>query len=137
VGGRRGTNSKSKGWIESAIHQSTWENNWKSLETIMNTKVYVANTAAVTTENELMDLFSPYGNVVKVNVPNDGAGGWLRGFGCVTMATPEGARSATQALNGKVVGPGTLTVSEVPPREAGTGQLSLRRSPLRSSSHLY
>ena len=55
----------------------------------MNTKVYVDNLAATTTESDLMKLFFPYGNVAEVNVPVDRANGRLRGFGFVTMATPE------------------------------------------------
>jgi RNA recognition motif-containing protein len=103
----------------------------------MNTKVYVDNLAAATTESDLMDLFSAYGNVAEVNVPEDRASGRPRGFGCVTMATPEGARSAIQALNGKAMGTRTLNVSEAPPREARPGPFGVRRSPLRSASHLY
>ena len=103
----------------------------------MNTKVYVDNLAAATTENDLMDLFSSYGNVAEVNVPVDRATGRLRGFGCVTMATPEGARSAIQALNGKVIGTSTLTVNEAHPRESQAGSPTEHRIPRRSSSCLY
>ena len=103
----------------------------------MNTKVYVANLAAATTENELMDLFSPYGNVAEVNVPKDRASGRSRGFGCVTMATPEGARSAIQALDGKAMGTCTLAVGAAPPPAESAAQFRVGRSPLRSSSHLY
>jgi cold-inducible RNA-binding protein len=83
-------------------------------------KVYVDNLAAVTTERELMDLFSPYGNVAEVNIAIDRVNHKSRGFGFVTMATSEGARSAIQALNGKAVGTRTLTVSEAWPHEERT-----------------
>ena len=83
----------------------------------MNTKVYVDNLTAATTENDLRDLFSAYGNVAEVNIPIDRSGGRSRGFGFVTMATPEGARSAIQALNGKAIGTCTLTVSTAWPGE--------------------
>ena len=56
----------------------------------MNAKVYVDNMAAATTENDLTDLFSAYGNVVEVNVPVNRTNGRPRGFGFVTMATPAG-----------------------------------------------
>ena len=78
----------------------------------MNTKVYIDNLAAVTTERDLMDLFSPYGNVAQVNVPLDRTNGRLRGFGFVTMATSEGARAAIRALHGKEIGTHNLIVSE-------------------------
>ena len=90
----------------------------------MNTKhnkVYVDNLAAVTTERELEDLFSPFGNVAKVNIAVDRVHHKSRGFGFVTMATSAGARAAIQALNGKAVGTCTLTVSEAWPHEQRTG----------------
>ena len=83
----------------------------------MNTKVYVDNLAASTTDAELRDWFSPYGNVAEVNVPSDRATGRSRGFAFVNMATPQGARSAIRALNGKTIGTVTLTVSEAWPHE--------------------
>ena len=78
----------------------------------MNTRLYVDNLAATTTYKDLMDLFSAHGNVVEVNLPVDRANGRPRGFGFVTMVTPEGARMAIQALHGKEIGTRTLTVSE-------------------------
>jgi cold-inducible RNA-binding protein len=95
----------------------------------MNNQVYVDNLAAVTTERELMDLFSAYGNVMDVNIAVDRASQKPRGFGFVTMATPEGARAAIQALNGKAIGTCTLTVSAAWPREARASSPNGRRSP--------
>ena len=86
----------------------------------MNTKLYIDNLRAATTETGLRDLFAPYGNVAEVNVPFDRTSGRPRGFGFVTMATPEGARSAIHALNGKAMGGCTLTVSEAWPHEQRT-----------------
>ncbi|HTQ51162.1 MAG TPA: hypothetical protein VMJ12_10655 [Candidatus Acidoferrales bacterium] len=83
-------------------------------------KVYVDNLAAVTTERELLDLFSSYGNVAEVSIAVDRISRKPRGFGFVTMATSEGARSAIQALNGKAMGTCTLTVSEAWLHEQGT-----------------
>jgi cold-inducible RNA-binding protein len=83
----------------------------------MNTKVYVDNLTTATTEGELRDWFSPYGNVAEVNVPIDRASGRSRGFAFVNMATPQGAQSAIRGLNGKTIGAITLTVSEAWPHE--------------------
>ena len=80
----------------------------------MNTRLYVGNLAATTTHNDLMDLFSAHGNVVDVNLPLARANG-PRGVVSVTMVTPEGARSAIQALHGKEIGTHFLTVSQVCP----------------------
>jgi len=87
----------------------------------MNTKVYVDNLAEVTTESDLLKLFSPYGNVAEVNIAVERVGHKPRGFGFVTMVTPDGARAAIQALNGKAIGSCTLTVSEAWPHEERAG----------------
>jgi RNA recognition motif-containing protein len=86
----------------------------------MNTKVYVDNLTAATTEDELRDVFAAYGNVAEVNISIDRSSGRSRGFGFVTMSTPQGARSSIQALNGKAIGTCTLTVSEAWPHEQRT-----------------
>ena len=78
----------------------------------MDTKLYIDNLPAGTTENELRDLFSVYGNVISINIAVDRATAKPRGFGFVTMVTPEGARAAIQSLNGKIIGSTPLAVSE-------------------------
>ena len=87
-------------------------------------KVYVDNLAAITTERDLIDLFSPFGNVAEVNIMVDRVNHKSRGFGFVTMATSEGARSAIQALAGKIFGTRALTVSEAWPNEERTSSSS-------------
>ena len=67
----------------------------------MTTKIYVENIAPATTENELKDLFSTYGNVAEVNIVLDRTCQKPRSFGFVTMVTAEGARAAIQALHGR------------------------------------
>jgi RNA recognition motif-containing protein len=80
-------------------------------------KVYVDNLAGITTESDLLKLFSAYGNVAEVNISIDHANHRSRGFGFVTMVTSKGARTAIQALNGKAIGTCTLTASEAWPHE--------------------
>jgi len=87
----------------------------------MSTKIYVDNLAEATTEGDLLRLFSPYGNVSEVHIAVKRLGHKSRGFGFVTMVTPEGARAAIQALNGKAIGTCTLTVSEAWPQEEPAG----------------
>lgn len=85
----------------------------------MNTKLYVGNLAATTTEEDLLGLFSPHGNVAEVNLPIERVSGRPRGFALVTMATPQGAGAAILALNGKELEARVLTVTEhVPARKA-------------------
>lgn len=83
----------------------------------MNTKLYVDNLPVRTSERELENLFAPHGNVAQVSIAIDRASGRSRGFAFVTMVTPEGARSAIRALNGKTFGSRTLAVSEAWPHE--------------------
>lgn len=84
---------------------------------IMSTKLFVGNLSFNTTENDLQDLFAAHGPVSEVNLMMDRATGRPRGFAFVTMATPEAAQAATQALNGQSVDGRPLTVNEARPRE--------------------
>jgi RNA recognition motif-containing protein len=85
----------------------------------MNTKIYVGNLAPTATENDLRFLCSPHGNVAEVNLPDGRESGRPRDFAIVTMATPQGARAAILALNGKEVAARVLTATEcVPARQA-------------------
>ena len=102
----------------------------------MNTKLYVENLASATTESNLLELFSAYGNVAGVSLLKDGDEERPSGFGFVTMVTPEGARAALQALNGKAVGTCKLTVSETWPHKEQPG-LSTGGRPRRRSSYLF
>ena len=83
----------------------------------MNTKLFVGNLSYQTTENDLQDLFSAHGSVTEVNLMMDRATGRPRGFGFVTMATPEAAEAAVAALHGKNIGGRDLTVNVARPRE--------------------
>jgi RNA recognition motif-containing protein len=78
----------------------------------MNTKLYVGNLAATTTERDLHGLCSTHGNVAEVNLPLERQSGRPRGFAIVTMATPQGARAAILALNGREVQAHLLTAIE-------------------------
>ena len=87
----------------------------------MNTKLYVGNLSFDTTENDLQDMFAAHGPVTEVNLIMDRMSGRSRGFGFVTMATPEGAQAAIAALAGQNVGGRNLTVNEARPKEERGG----------------
>ena len=87
----------------------------------MNTKLFVGNLSFDTTENDLQDMFSAIAPVAEVNLIVDRATNRSRGFAFVTMATPEGAQAAIQALAGKTIGGRNVTVNEARPREERTG----------------
>jgi cold-inducible RNA-binding protein len=89
----------------------------KTVRLEMNTKLYVGNLSFDTTENDLQDLFAQHGPVSEVNLITDRMSGRSRGFGFVTMGTPEGAQAAIAALAGKEIQGRALTVNEARPRE--------------------
>ena len=83
----------------------------------MNTKLFVGNLSFNTTENDLQDAFAAHGTVIEANLMMDRATGRPRGFGFVTMSTPEEAQKAIVALNGKELAGRALTVNIARPRE--------------------
>jgi len=87
----------------------------------MSNKLFVGNLSFQTTENDLQDTFAAHGTVVEANLMMDRMTGRPRGFGFVTMSTPEEAQKAIEALNGKEVGGRALTVNVARPREERSG----------------
>jgi len=83
----------------------------------MNTKLFVGNLSFNTTENDLQDAFAAHGTVLESNLMVDRASGRPRGFGFVTMSTPEEAQKAIDALNGAALDGRNLTVNEARPKE--------------------
>jgi RNA recognition motif-containing protein len=76
----------------------------------MATNIYVGNLSFKTTEQELTDLFSRYGEVSKVNIIQDRETGRSRGFGFVEMES-DGATQAIAALDGSDLGGRSLRVN--------------------------
>ena len=66
----------------------------------MSNKLFVGNLSFETTENDLQDAFAAHGTVVEANLMTDRVTGRPRGFGFITMGTPEEAQKAIAALNG-------------------------------------
>jgi cold-inducible RNA-binding protein len=89
--------------------------------TNMSNKLFVGNLSFNTTENDLQDAFAAHGTVLEANLMMDRESGRPRGFGFVTMSTPEEAQAAINALNGKEVDGRALTVNVAKPREERTG----------------
>jgi cold-inducible RNA-binding protein len=86
-----------------------------------NNKLFVGNLSFNTTENDLQDAFAAHGTVLEANLMMDRVSGRPRGFGFVTMSTPEEAQAAMSALNGASVDGRNLTVNEAKPREERAG----------------
>jgi len=87
----------------------------------MNSKLFVGNLSFNTTENDLQDAFAAHGTVTEANLMTDRATGRPRGFGFVTMSSPQEAQEAINALNGANLDGRNLTVNEARPREERSG----------------
>jgi RNA recognition motif-containing protein len=78
-------------------------------------KLYVGNLTYDTTEDNLVELFSEYGEVLSAQIIIDRETNRSKGFGFVEMA--HGADEAASALNGQDFRGRNLTVNEARPRE--------------------
>ena len=88
----------------------------------MATKLYVGNLSFNTTETTLRTLFEADGRRVEdVAIVTDRDTGQPRGFAFVQMATPDDARTAIEALNGREVDGRTLTVNEARAKTGSSG----------------
>jgi RNA recognition motif-containing protein len=79
--------------------------------------IFVGNLAWSTTEEDLAQLFHPYGEIASVRILTDRDTGRSRGFGFVEMPNATEAQAAIEGLNGTSLGGRTLTVNEARPRE--------------------
>jgi len=87
----------------------------------MSTKLFVGNISFGTTENDLLDAFEAHGTVLEANLMMDRMTGRPRGFGFVTMSTPDEAQKAIEAMNGASLDGRDLTVNLARPREERPG----------------
>lgn len=81
----------------------------------MSKKLYVGNLSFQTTNEDLVEAFSQYGNVSSAQIITDRETGRSRGFAFVEMA--DGGDQAIAAMNGAVLQGRPLTVNEAKPRE--------------------
>ena len=78
--------------------------------------LYVGNLPFQTTENDLAELFSPYGTVVGAKIITDRETGRSRGFGFVEMAERSEGEQAITSLNDQEVEGRRIKVNEAKPR---------------------
>ena len=78
--------------------------------------IYVGNLPFSTTEEELREKASPYGEVSSCTVITDRETGRSRGFGFLEMPNDDEAKALIEGLNGQDMGGRTLTVNEARPR---------------------
>ncbi len=78
--------------------------------------IFVGNLSFNTSEEELRQMFEPFGQVDRVSILTDRETGRSRGFGFVEMANNEEGDKAISALNGTQSGGRTLNVNEARPK---------------------
>lgn len=79
--------------------------------------IFVGNLNFQTTEEQLRDLFSEYGEVSSVKIILDKFSGRSRGFGFVEISDPEEAQNAIDSLNDYTLNTRALVVNEAKPQE--------------------
>jgi len=84
-------------------------------------KLYVGNLSFSSTENDIREMFAPYGAVETVSLVTDRDTGRSRGFGFVEMTNDKEAIAAIDALNGKDSDGRPLTVNEARPKAERSG----------------
>jgi RNA recognition motif-containing protein len=80
-------------------------------------RIFVGNLTWGTTDEELSQLFEPYGIVNRTQIATDRLTGRSRGFGFVEMPDATEAQAAIDELNGMSFGGRMLTVNEARERE--------------------
>jgi cold-inducible RNA-binding protein len=82
-------------------------------------KLFVGNLSFRTTQEEVLNAFSPYGTVESVNLLTDRVTGQPRGFGFVEMTDRNEAQKAVHALNGAELNGRAMNVNEARPKPEG------------------
>lgn len=100
----------------------------------MTSRLYVGNLAYSTTDAGLREFFEAAGEVKSAEVVIERSSGRSKGFGFVEMTTDEGAQSAINTLNGKMLDQRPIRIDFAKPKEdrprsnGGSGGYSGSRS---------
>ena len=84
----------------------------------MGNKLYVGNLPYKVRDDDLADLFSPYGSVTSAKVMMERGTDRSNGFGFVEMADDAQAQAAIAGLHDQAMGGRPLVVNEARPLEA-------------------
>ena len=90
----------------------------------MAKKLFVGGLSWETTDDSLRKAFEPYGEITEAKVITDRDTGRSRGFGFVTFAQDEDAKTAISKMHGTSLDGRNITVNEAQeksPREGGRG----------------
>lgn len=80
-------------------------------------KLFVGSLPWATTSDDLKEMFSKYGSVLRADVLMDKMTGRSRGFGFVEMENDNEAEAAIKELNDSDMNGRKLVVNEARPRE--------------------
>ena len=83
--------------------------------------IYVANIAYSVQDQDLRELFEPFGEVTSAKIIMDKATKRSRGFGFVEMSNDDSGRAAIEGTNGVAFHGRDLVVNEARPRTEGAG----------------
>lgn len=83
----------------------------------MGSKLYVGGLPYSVTDQDLSEMFGPYGTVESARVITDKFSGQSRGFGFVEMSSATEAQNAISSLNGSSMNGRSLIVNEAKPQE--------------------
>jgi len=84
-------------------------------------KLYVGNLSYQTTESELRDIFTQYGEVESAKIITDRDSGRSKGFGFVELSSRSAGEQAIAELNGKEIDNRQVKVNEAKPRSNDRG----------------
>lgn len=83
--------------------------------------MYVSNLSFHTTDEDLKNLFSEFGEVSSAKIITDRESGRSRGFGFVEMPDENASQTAMKELNGKDIEGRALSVTVARPKEQRSG----------------
>lgn len=83
----------------------------------MAKKLYVGNLAFSVTDDELMQAFTSFGNIMSARVVMDRMTGRSKGFGFVELEDDSQADEAVNKMNGQTIAGRPVRVSEAKPQE--------------------
>ena len=83
--------------------------------------IFVGNLSFNTSEDELRQLFEPFGQVDRISILTDRETGRSRGFGFVEMGNSEEGDKAITGLNGSQFGGRAINVNEARPKAEKAG----------------
>ncbi len=96
------------------------------------TTIYVGNLSFKTSEDQLLELFSEYGEVTSAKIITDRETGRSRGFGFVEMSDDAKASEAIQDLHETEFMERDLVVNEARPKSDNNGFGGQRRGGSRN-----